>query len=259
VWVIDEGMVYNSYRDDTGTGPEQGLMFKPSPWHFNQFVCDLTSYLQRETLSEVPVGVNLFADGVLTAAQGKLRFKRAPQVELAELTRRMDAAVRRVLAGNKDLADPSAYVDPVERELKDGWLEAFAQPPSEPSVRFELAVRQAVRSCDDNRRTSERHERQQTMTALQRAEEQAKDAMEQVRVLTEHIKELEIEARRAQVRHQTEMAALRAQIQKAKVGDTKQNEWACSVCTFLNPTDKPKCSMCTATKEKGKEAEGKHN
>jgi len=233
--------------------------FKQSPWHYNQFVCDLTSYLQRETLAEVPVGVNLFADGVLTAAQGKVRFKKAPQVDMAELSRRMDAAVRRALAQNKDLADPGVYVEPVEKELKEGWLDAFSQPPGEPSARFEAAVRQAVRNCDDGRRAHERHERQQAMTALQRAEEQARDAMEQVRVLTEHIKELEIEARRAQVRHQTELATLRAQIQKAKVGDAKQTEWACSVCTFLNPMDKPKCSMCTAAREKGKEAEGKHN
>jgi len=262
VWVIDEGYMYNSYRDDTGTSPEQGLVFKPSPWHFNQFFCDLTPYLQRETLSEVPVGVNLFADGVLTNAQGKVRFKKAAQIDSAELSRRMHAAVRKSLQANKDLADPASYVDLVERELKDGWLEAFATAPSEPSAKFEMAVRQAIRTCDDSRRAHERHERQQTMTALQRAEEQAKDAMEQVRVLTEHIKELEIEARRAQVRHQTEIAALRAQLQKqAKGGDSgKPTEWACTVCTFLNPMDKPKCSMCTAARfEKGKEAEGKHN
>jgi len=98
------------------------------------------------------------------------------------------------------------------------------------------------------------------MTALQRAEEQAKDAMEQVRVLTEHIKELEIEARRAQVRHQTEIAALRAQLQKqAKGGDgAKSAEWACTVCTFLNPADKAKCSMCTAARFE-KPADAKHN
>jgi len=258
-WVIDEGMLYNSYRDDTGTAPEQGLVFKPSPWHFNQFLCDLTAYLQRETLAEVPVGVNLFADGVLTSAQGTIRFRKSPQVEQPELSRRLDTAVRKALAQNRDLADPGAFVEPVKGELKDGWLEAFSQPPTEASARFEAAVRQAVKNCDDHRRANEKHERQQTMTALQRAEEQAKDAMEQVRVLTEHIKELEIEARRAQVRHQTELATLRAQIQKAKVGDTKQTEWACTVCTFLNSMDKAKCSMCTAGREKSKEGEGKHN
>jgi rubrerythrin len=261
-WVIDEGVLYNSYREDTGTTPETGLAFKPSPWHFGQFVCDLTPYLQRESAAEIPVGVNLFADGVLTAAQGRIRFRRAPQVDGGELSKRMDGFVRRALAQNKDLADPGAYVESVERELKDEWLMAFADPPSEPSARFDLAVRQAVRSSDDSRRAHERHERQQTMTALQRAEEQAKDAMEQVRVLTEHIKELEIEARRTQVRHQTEIAALRAQIQKTKSGgDAKggPTEWACSVCTFLNPMDKPKCSMCTAAREKGKDGEGKHN
>jgi hypothetical protein len=51
-------------------------------------------------------------------------------------------------------------------------------------------VRQAVKHVDEGRRAQDRQERQQTMTALQRAEEQAKDAMEQVRVLSEHIKEL---------------------------------------------------------------------
>jgi hypothetical protein len=249
-WIIDEGYMYNSYRDDTGTSPETGLVFKPSPWHFNQFICDLTPYLQRESLPEVPVGVNLFADGVLTNAQGKVRFKKAPQLEPAELQKRLNAAVRKSLQANKDLADPGSYVEPVERELKE-WLEAFATAPSEYSAKFETAVRQAIRSYDDSRRQHERHERQQTMTALQRAEDQAKDAMEQVRVLTEHIKELEIEARRAQVRHQTEIAALRAQLQKQnKGGDSgKSGEWACTVCTFLNPADKVKCSMCTAVRK----------
>jgi len=266
-WIIDEGMVYNSYREDTGTAPETGLAFKPSPWHLNQFVCDLSSYLQRETLAEVPVGLNLFADGVLTLAQGKMKFRKAPHVEMAELTRRFGAAVRKSLGQIKELADPGAYADPVERELKEAWLEHFTMPSAEPSAKFEAAVRQAARNHDDGRRAHERHERQATMTALQRAEEQAKDAMEQVRVLTEHIKELEIEARRSQVRHQTELAALRAQIQKAKVGgsvavgDVKAaTEWACTVCTFLNSVDKPKCTMCTTVRfEKGKEAEGKHN
>jgi rubrerythrin len=259
VWIIDEGYMYNSYRDDTGTSPETGLVFKLSPWHANQYICDLTPYLQRESLPEVPVGVNLFADGVLTNAQGKVRFKKAPQLEPTELSKRLNAAVRKSLQANKDLADPGSYVEPVEREMKE-WLEAFATAPSEYSAKFDAAVRQAVRNYDDSRRAHERHERQQTMTALQRAEEQAKDAMEQVRVLTEHIKELEIEARRAQVRHQTEIAALRAQLQKqAKGGDSgKSSEWACTVCTFLNPADKVKCSMCTAARtDKG--ADGKHN
>jgi len=257
-WIIDEGWTYNSYREDTGTNPETGLLFKSSPWHFNTFFCDLSSYLQRESLAEIPVGVNLFADGVLTNAQGKVRFRKAPAMEAGELTRRMEAAVRRALSLNKDLADPSVYVEPVMRELKEGWLEAFTTAPAEPSAKFEAAVRQATRNCDDSRRAHERQERQQTMTALQRAEEQARDAMEQVRVLTEHIKELEIESRKAQVRHQTELAALRAQIQKAKVGDNKQTEWACTVCTFLNSMEKVKCTMCTAPRnEKG--AEGKHN
>jgi len=258
-WIIDEGWTYNSYRDDTGTSPEAGLAFQPSLWHYNQFVCDLTSFLQRESLAEVPVGVNLFADGVLTAAQGKMRFRKAPQADQAELSRRLGAAVRKSLQQNRDVGDPAAYAEPVERELKDAWLGAFVMPPTEPSAKFDAAVRQAVKNVDDHRRAHERHERQQTMTALQRAEEQAKDAMEQVRVLTEHIKELEIEARRAQVRHQTEMASLRAQLQKAKAGE-KPTEWACSVCTFLNPVDSAKCQMCTTARfEKGKEAEGKHN
>jgi len=258
VWVIDEGWTYNSYRDDTGTNPEQGLLFRSSPWHHNVFVCDLSAYLQKESLAEVPVGVNLFADGVLTNAQGKIRFRKAPTVDMVELTRRLEAAVRQVLAQNRELADPGAYVAPVTSELKEAWLELFATAPSEPSAKFEAAVRQATRSCDDGRRAHERQERQQTMTALQRAEDQARDATEQVRVLTEHIKELEIESRKAQVRHQTELAALRAQIQKAKVGDAKQTEWACTVCTFLNPVDKVKCGMCTAARNE-KATEGKHN
>jgi len=257
-WIIDEGWTYNSYREDTGTTPELGLTFKSSPWHFNTFVCDLSSYLQKETMAEVPVGVNLFADGVLTNAQGKMRFRRLPMMETAELMHRLESAVRRALALNKDLADPNVYVEPVVRELKEGWLEAFATAPEGPSTKFEAAVRQATRGCDDSRRAHERQERQQTMTALQRAEEQARDAMEQVRDLTEHIKELEIVSRKAQVRHQTELATLRAQIQKAKVGDNKQTEWACTVCTFLNSMEKVKCTMCTAARnEKG--AEGKHN
>jgi len=260
-WIIDEGWTYNSYREDTGTTPEQGLVFRPSPWHFNTFVCDLSSYLQKESMAEIPVGVNLFADGVLTNAQGKVRFRRNPGMEPAELSRRMEAAVRRALASNKDLADPAPYVEPVMRELKEGWLDAFATVPgneAEPSAKFEAAVRQAIKGCDDSRKAHERQERQQTMTALQRAEEQARDAMEQVRVLTEHIKELEIESRKAQVRHQTELATLRAQFQKAKVGDNKQTEWACTVCTFLNSMEKVKCTMCTAARNE-KSAEGKHN
>jgi len=83
--------------------------------------------------------------------------------------------------------------------------------------------------------------------------------MEQVRVLTDHIKELEVEARRSQVRHQTELAALRAQLQKAKA-DTKPAEWACGVCTFVNPNDNAKCSMCATDRAgKDKDAEAKHN
>jgi hypothetical protein len=235
------------------------LTFKPSPWHYNQFVCDLTQYLQKESLAEIPVGVNLIADGALTAAQGKIRFRKAPQVDQAELGGRLGAAVRRSLQQNRDVADPAAYAEAVERELKDNWLSQFVIVPTEPSAKFDAAVRRAVKTIDDNRRAHERHERQQTMTALQRAEEQAKDAMDQVRVLSEHIKELEIEARRAQVRHQTELAALRAQLQKAKAGE-KPTEWACSVCTFLNPVDGAKCQMCANARfEKGKESDGKHN
>jgi hypothetical protein len=254
----------NSYRDDTGTSPEAGLTFKPSPWHWNQFVCDLTSYLQRESLSEVPVGVNLFADGVLhTTALGKMRFRKAAQVDQAELSRRLVAAIRRSLQQNRDVADPAAYVEAVERELRDAWSPIFISAPSEPAAKFDAAVRQAVKNIDDGRRAHERQERQQTMTALQRAEEQAKDAMEQVRVLSEHIKELEIEARRTQVRHQTELAGLRAQLQqknKGGGGGEKATEWSCSVCTFVNPVDSAKCQMCTTARfEKGKEAEGKHN
>jgi hypothetical protein len=159
----------------------------------------------------------------------------------------------------KDLPDPQAYEDQVQNELKI-WLPAFANPSAEPSAKFDAAVRQAVKGCDDNRRAHDRAERQQTMTALQRAEEQAREAMEQVRVLTEHIKELEVEARRSQVRHQTELAALRAQIQKPRT-ENKPADWACTVCTFVNPNDNAKCSMCATARQssKDKDAEWKHN
>jgi len=258
VWIIDEGLVYNSYREDTGTVATAGLPFVPSPWHVGQFVCDLTRYLEREQAAEIPVGVNLFADGVLTLAQGRIRFQKVPQVALAELSKRLGVAVRTSLAQIKELHEPAAYSEFVEGELKS-WLPAFATPPTEPSAKFDAAVRQAVKGNDDNRRAHERSERQQQMTATQRAEEQAREAMDQVKVLSDHIKELELEARRSQVRHQTEMAALRAQIQKAKA-DTKPAEWSCAACTFVNPNDNAKCSMCAAARPtKDKDAEWKHN
>lgn len=258
-WVIDEGLVYNSYREDTGTSPSSGLAFVPSPWHHGQFVCDLSKYLEKEQAAQVPVGVNLFADGVLTAAQGIIRFQKTPQIPQAELSKRLGVAVRSALAQVKEISEPASYAEFVETELKS-WLPAFATPPAEPSAKFEAAVRQAVKGSDENRRAHERSERQQQMTSLQRAEEQAREAMEQVRVLTDHIKELEVEARRSQVRHQTELAALRAQLQKAKA-DTKPAEWACGVCTFVNPNDNAKCSMCATARvaSKDKDAEGKHN
>jgi len=257
-WIIDEGLVYNSYREDTGTSPVAGLPFVPSPWHMGQFVCDLTEYLKREQAAQVPVGVNLFADGALTSAQGIIRFQKMPQVSQSELSKRLGVAVRTALAQIKELNEPASYAEYVESELKN-WLPAFATPPTEPSAKFDAAVRQAVKGRDDNRRALDTEKRQQQMTALQRAEEQAREAMEQVRVLTDHIKELEVEARRSQVRHQTEMAALRAQLQKAK-SDTKPAEWACPVCTFVNPNDNAKCSMCaTARAAKDKDAEWKHN
>jgi len=257
-WIIDEGIMYNSYREDTGTASTGGLVFVASPWHAGQFVCDLTRYLEKEQLADIPVGVNLFADGVLTAAQGRIRFQKTPQFPPAELSKRLGVAVRAALSQIKELNEPAAYAEFVEGELKS-WLPAFATPPSEYSVKFDTDVRQAVKGSDDNRRAHERSERQQTMTALQRAEEQAREATEQVRVLTEHIKELEVEARRSQVRHQNELAALRVQIQKVKA-DTKPAEWACAVCTFVNPNDNAKCSMCaTARATKDKDAEGKHN
>jgi len=257
-WIIDEGLVYNSYREDTGTSPAAGLAFVPSPWHSGQFVCDLTKYLEKEQLSQIPVGVNLFADGVLTSAQGIIRFQKAPQVAPAELNKRFGVAVRTALSQIKEINEPASYAEYVETELKS-WLPSFAIPSAEPSVKFDAAVRQAVKGSDENRRAHERSERQQQMTALQRAEEQAREAMEQVKVLTDHIRELEVEARRSQVRHQTELAALRAQIQKVKA-DTKPAEWACGVCTFVNPNDNAKCSMCaTARASKDKDAEGKHN
>jgi len=251
--------MYNSYREDTGTSPTTGLAFVPSPWHTGQFVCDLTKYLEKEQATELPIGVNLFADGVLTTAQGRIRFQKTPQFPQAELSKRMGAAVRASLAQIQELNDkPGEYSDYVEGELKS-WLPAFATPPTEYSVKFDAAVRQAVKGKDDNRRAHDRSERQQTMTALQRAEEQAREATEQVRVLTEHIKELEVEARRSQVRHQNELSALRVQIQKVKA-DTKPAEWPCGVCTFVNPNDNAKCSMCaTARATKDKDAEGKHN
>jgi len=250
--------VYNSYREDTGTSPTAGLVFTPSPWHFGQFQCDLTRYLDKEQIAEIPVGVNLFADGVLTLAQGRIRFQKVPQVPQAELSKRLGVAVRTSLSQIKELNDPAAYAEFVESELKS-WLPAFAIPPTEHSAKFDAAVRQAVKGNDDNRRAHERSERQQQMTATQRAEEQAREAMDQVKVLTDHIKELELEARRSQVRHQTEMAALRAQIQKVKA-DTKPAEWSCTACTFVNPNDNAKCSMCTAARPtKEKDAEWKHN
>jgi vacuolar-type H+-ATPase subunit I/STV1 len=253
-------MVYNSYREDTGTSASQGLQFVASPWHVGQYACDLSKYLSKEEAADVPVGVNLFADGALTSAQGRIRFQKTPQVAPAELAKRLDVAVRATLSQIKEVHHPEAYVEHVENELKS-WLPAFVTPPAEPSVRFEAAVRQAVKSCDENRRNHERSERQQTMTALQRAEEQAREAMDQVRVLTEHIKELEVEARRSQVRHQTELAALRAQIQKAKSDSGKPAEWACTVCTFVNPADNAKCAMCATARQtiKDKDAEWKHN
>jgi hypothetical protein len=250
--------MYNSYREDTGTAPTSGLAFVASPWHVGQFVCDLSKYLEKEQLAEVPVGVNLFADGVLTAAQGRIRFQKTPQFPQAELNKRLGLAVRTSLSQIKELNDPAAYVSLVETELKS-WLPAFATPPTEPSTKFDAAVRQAVKGNDDNRRAHERSERQQQMTATQRAEEQAREAMDQIKVLTDHIKELELEARRSQVRHQTEMAALRAQIQKVK-SDSKPAEWACTACTFVNPNDNAKCSMCAAVRPtKDKDSEWKHN
>lgn len=255
-WVIDEGMMYNSYREDTGTSPAQGLAFSPSPWHESEYVCDLTKYLEKESMLEVPVGVNLFADGYLTSAQGKIRFRKAPQVPQGELSKRLGIAVRTELSSIKEITEPVVYQEFVETELKS-WLQAFTFPPAGHSEKFETAVRQAVRGSDESRRSRERGERQQTMTALQRAEEQAREATEQVRALTEHIKELELEARRSQVRHQNELAALRAQLQKVKA-DTRPAEWACSVCTFVNPNDNAKCSMC-ATARVAKGDEGKHN
>jgi len=257
-WIIDEGWTYNSYREDTGTSPLQGLIFVASPWHVGEFVCDLCQYMKQEQ-AEVPVGTNLFADGVLTVAQGTIRFQRPESVPQAELTKRLGQAVRTTLSQIKELNDPTAYAEFVENELKV-WTPAFANPPTTYSAKFDAAVRQAMKGYDENRRAHERSERQQTMTALQRAEEQAREAMEQVRVLTEHIKELEVEARRSQVRHQTELAALRAQVQKAKA-DTKPADWACSVCTFVNPNDNAKCSMCATARQttKEKDAEWKHN
>ena len=96
-WIIDEGMLYNSYREDTGTEVEHGLIFKDSPWHNNQFVCDLSSYLQKFS-HELLVGVNLFADGVLTNAQGRMRFKKAMTIEPEVLYQRMNATVKKYLA-----------------------------------------------------------------------------------------------------------------------------------------------------------------
>jgi len=258
VWIIDEGWTYNSYRDDTGTSPSAGLTFYPSPWHNGQFVCDLTKYLEREQAAEVPVGVNLFADGALTNACGKIRCQRTPQPSPAELSKRMSAAIRSSLSQIRELSDPAAYQETAENELK-GWLSLFSNPPTEPSAKFDAAVQQAVKGRDDNRRAHERSERQQTMTGLQRAEEQAREAMEQVRVLTDHIKELEVEARRSQVRHQTDMAALRAQLQKTKT-ENKPADWACAACTFVNPNDNAKCSMCgSARQAASKDADWKHN
>jgi len=257
-WIIDEGLVYNSYREDTGTSPSGGLHFALSPWHSQQFVCDLTKYLEAEQALEIPVGVNLFADGCLTSAAGRIRFQKPPPLTSDELKQRMDTAVRSSLSQIREVNDPSAYSDFVGSELKI-WLPQFASPSAEPSEKFDAAVRQAVKGCDDNRRAHDRSERQQTMTALQRAEEQAREAMEQVRLLTEHIKELEVEARRSQVRHQTEMAALRAQLQKAKT-ENKPADWACAACTFVNPNDNAKCGMCgSARQAASKDADFKHN
>jgi len=250
VWIIDEGWTYNSYREDTGTSPSAGLKFVLSPWNSGQFTCDLTKYLEREQTAEVSVGVNLFADGALTNACGKFKFQRTDQLSPAELSKRMSSAVRSSLSQIQELADPAAYSDHVESELKI-WLPQFSNPPLEPSAKFDAAVKEAVKGCNSNRS-------QQTMTVLQRTEEQARQAMEQVRVLTEHIKELEVEARRAQVRHQTEMAALRAQIQRAKT-ENKPADWSCTMCTFVNPNDNAKCSMCGAVRQAaGKDADHKH-
>src|SRR5947207_14907126 len=82
-WIIEEGMLYNSYRNDTGTNADNGLIFKNSPWHNNQFVCELTPYFRGEA-NELLIGVNLFADGVLTNAQGRMRFRKAPIIEPEE-------------------------------------------------------------------------------------------------------------------------------------------------------------------------------
>lgn len=83
IWIIEEGLFYNSRRNDTGVNVEQALPFKIYPYNDCYLACDFGFYLQNETRGRI--GMNLFADDVLTNAKGELDFTRDIMLQIFEV------------------------------------------------------------------------------------------------------------------------------------------------------------------------------
>lgn len=250
VWVIEEGTFYNSYRDDTGDKPEDGLAFTASPFFNNEFICDLSKHLEKETAEVVPLGLQLFIDGGL-GALSNMKFQKSTEIQQAELNERLTNAIKKTLDNQADLSNKDTYAMYVEKELKENnWLESFVIVPEKEAPKFDAAVIKAIKVYDDARLAQERAAMLDNLSATQRAQNEAKFALEQNDLLREQIKDLEAQTAKVAIRHQSELSALRAELQKAA------GSYHCSQCTFLNPVSQKACGVCGHAN--GEPSEEKH-
>jgi len=231
-WIINEGTFYNSYREDTGIKAENGLVFKDYPWNNNKFICDLTSYLSKEPSNgdKILIGVNLFVDGILTGAQGRTRFKQSLFLTENEASEKIDHSIKQYLSENNlEISEDS--MNHASEKIKNDWLDIFTSyivPDTFTSTRFESAIKEII----------DKQKQQESLTI--------QSAKEQIEVLTDYIKELELEARNTKIKHQMEITNLQAQLSSKSSMNIK--EWMCVTCTFFNPMNNSDCSMCGAKK-----------
>jgi len=260
-WVNVPGMLYNSYRNDTGTDPHNALSVFQSPYDNSLLTCNLTQYVEDSKEEEgVVISLNLFVDGVLTTAKTEIKYKTFSPVSEEELKRRLKDSVRASLQ-EKEREDDTELTLYVQKGLAEkGWLPYFHSIAPDPSndqdggwtlveglsSKFEKALDEEMVAYDGFAEAQAREKRMLQLDSTQQAQAEATFAQEQVVILRARMEELEDLRAKERRTFQAQLAELRMKLQLAIQG--KHQDWMCSSCTFLNPHLKSQCSMCRAAK-----------
>jgi predicted RNA binding protein with dsRBD fold (UPF0201 family) len=232
MWIIEEGALYNSYSDDTGDNADHGLVFKENPWHYNQFICDLnSSHALSQKDTPRLIGVNLFSDKILTIAQGKMLFRKASLLDPIKTAQRINEFIRKILALYSLTGQYEKHVEPIRNKLYDEWASAFSMDIPDESIKFENAVKQAVKEIIGNNSMSEQKEKLKLTTDVQQLIDQNRLQLDEIKMvecelkhtqrdnqlLKDQLKEYGREIqylRKDNLSFQTEIASLKTQLQK---------------------------------------------